>query len=119
MELVQKTKEELTASNDEVSGSIHIGSGETRAFRAVAAALRTLIGQYPAVRFHLYSGNSQDVMERLDFWRACGRAWKSGNQSSSAVCNWRQTGQHHPKGKQFRLSSEIIHCQEFFLGLSI
>ena len=66
MELVQKTREEMAVAEEEVSGSIHIGAGETRAFRALAASVHALIAQYPAVHFHLFSGNAEDVAERLD-----------------------------------------------------
>lgn len=66
MELVQKTQEEVAAAEEDVSGVIHIGAGETQAFRALAASLHDLIEQYPCVHFHLYSGNAEDVMERLD-----------------------------------------------------
>lgn len=66
MELVQKTQEEMAASEEEVSGIVHIGSGETQAFRTIAKSLCDIMKQYPDVHFHLYSGNSEDVMERLD-----------------------------------------------------
>lgn len=66
LDLVQKTREEIDASGDDISGVIHIGSGETLAFRSVAVALHDVIEKYPAVHFHIYSGNSEDVMERLD-----------------------------------------------------
>lgn len=66
MELVQKTQEEMAVAEEDVSGVIHIGAGETQAFRALAASLHDLIEQYPCVHFHLYSGNAEDVMERLD-----------------------------------------------------
>lgn len=66
VELVQKTEEEMASPGDSVSGTIRIGAGETRAFRALAESVRNLAGLYPDIHFHLYSGNAEDVMERLD-----------------------------------------------------
>lgn len=66
MDLVQKTREEVTAAEEEVSGVLHIGAGETQAFRALAAVVRDLMTRHPGVRYHLYSGNAADVAERLD-----------------------------------------------------
>ncbi len=66
MELVQKTREEMASTGEDTSGVIHIGAGETQAFRVIATSLKELMEQYPCIHFHLYSGNSEDVMERLD-----------------------------------------------------
>lgn len=66
VELVQKTKDELTSSCQTVSGTIHIGAGETHAFQTLARSIHTLSRRYPDIRFHLFSGNAEDVMERLD-----------------------------------------------------
>ena len=49
-----------------VSGDIYIGSGETEAIKPVAGIARELRKKYPRIRYHLYSGNSEDVTERLD-----------------------------------------------------
>ncbi len=66
MELVQKTQEEMASAEEDVSGAIHIGAGETRAFRVIAKSLSELMERRPGIRFHLYSGNAEDIMERLD-----------------------------------------------------
>lgn len=66
VELVQKTEEEMASTGDAVSGTIRIGAGETHSFRTLAESVRNLIGQYPDVHFQLFSGNAEDVMERLD-----------------------------------------------------
>ena len=66
MELVHKTQEEMAVTGEDVSGIIYIGAGETQAFRVLATAFKDLMKQYPCIRFHLYSGNSEDVIERLD-----------------------------------------------------
>jgi DNA-binding transcriptional LysR family regulator len=66
LELEHKTKEEVAAGEEAVSGAIYIGAGESHAFRALAHSIHNLIGQYPDVQFNLYSGNAEDVIERLD-----------------------------------------------------
>lgn len=66
VELVQKTKGEVAAADEAVSGTVYIAAGETHAFRTLAASARNLLGQYPGIRVHLFSGNAEDVMERLD-----------------------------------------------------
>lgn len=66
VDLVHKTENELASSDENVSGTIHIGAGETHAFRTLARSIHTLTRWYPDIRFHLFSGNAEDVMERLD-----------------------------------------------------
>ncbi len=66
IELVRKTKSELEQSSDTVSGDIYIGAGETDLIRYVAKIAKKLQKEYPLVRFHLESGDSQNVYEKLD-----------------------------------------------------
>lgn len=49
-----------------VGGDIYIGSGETDAIKLVAQIAKELRESYPGIHYHLYSGNSDDVTERLD-----------------------------------------------------
>lgn len=66
VELVNKTEEELTVAVEAISGTVRIGAGETHAFRTVAQAIHGLTAEHPDIRFHIFSGNAEDVMERLD-----------------------------------------------------
>lgn len=66
IELEEKTREELAAAGRAVAGTIHLGAGESRTFRIVARALQRLLTAHPNIRFSLFSGNAEDVMERLD-----------------------------------------------------
>lgn len=66
LSLVDKTTAELSSENDSVSGDIYIGGGETHAMRAVADLIRQLQKEHPGIQYHLYSGNADDVTERLD-----------------------------------------------------
>lgn len=64
--MADKTDEEFQAMQGRLSGDVYIGSGETVAMNLVAAVCREIRESYPGVRWHLYSGNAEDVTERLD-----------------------------------------------------
>lgn len=64
--LVEKTETALHSPETELAGDIYIGGGETPAMRLVAHAARALHQNNPHVVFHLFSGNAQDVMEKID-----------------------------------------------------
>lgn len=66
LDLVEKTEAELTAPDEVVSGDIYIGGGETNAMRLIARIARDLQKSCPDICYHLYSGNADDVTERLD-----------------------------------------------------
>lgn len=64
--LTDKTVAEFDTSQDIVSGDVYIGGGETNAMRLIARVGKKLQAQYPLIRYHLFSGNADDVAERLD-----------------------------------------------------
>lgn len=64
--MVDKTEAEFRFMEDRVGGDIYIGSGETDAIKLVAQIAKGLRESYPGIHYHLYSGNSEDVTERLD-----------------------------------------------------
>lgn len=66
VELADKTEADFAAGVGSVSGDIFIGSGETGAVRYLGRALYKMRSRYPGIRFHLFSGNGEDVSERLD-----------------------------------------------------
>lgn len=66
IDLVKKTENEITLSNEEILGEIHIGTGETDAFRLFAQVLQQIKKEHPQIHCHIYSGNAFDVLERLD-----------------------------------------------------
>lgn len=47
-----------------ISGNIYIGGGETDAIRLVADIIKNIQNTYPDIRYHLYSGNAEDVLVR-------------------------------------------------------
>lgn len=66
MELVGKTESEFSSMGEVVAGDVYIGGGETEAMKLVAGIIRELREEFPEIRYHLYSGNAEDVTERLD-----------------------------------------------------
>lgn len=66
LDLVKKTEKEVTLANDIIVGDIYIGTGETDAVRILAKAAKSLQGPCPGIQFHISSGNSTFVKERLD-----------------------------------------------------
>ena len=64
--LADKTIAEFDTFHDIISGDIYIGGGETNAMRLIARVGKKLQSQYPLIRYHLFSGNADDVAERLD-----------------------------------------------------
>ena len=66
LEIVSRTESDFSLMGESVGGSVHIGGGESRAMRLIAETIRGLRGEYPDFRYNLYSGNAEDVMERLD-----------------------------------------------------
>lgn len=66
IELVEKTKAEIVSSNKLINGDIYIGGGETEVMRLMAKTAKKLQKDYPNIRYHLFSGNADDVTEKLD-----------------------------------------------------
>ena len=64
--LVEKTESEIMHSDTTISGDIYIGSGETEGMRILAKVIDTCHKEYPKIKFHLYGGNSQDVVEKIE-----------------------------------------------------
>ncbi|WP_156111931.1 LysR family transcriptional regulator, partial [Cetobacterium sp. ZWU0022] len=66
VELAERTEIEFKNQNEEISGDIYIGGGETDSVRFIAKTMIKLQNKYPNIRFHLYSGNADDITEKLD-----------------------------------------------------
>ena len=64
--MVDKTEAEFNSMSNIVSGDIYIGGGETEAVKLIAQIVCELRTAYPGIHYHLYSGNAEDVTERLD-----------------------------------------------------
>ncbi len=66
VELANKTEAEFLVDEKDISGDIYIGGGESDAMRIVAKTAKKLSKKYPNIKYHLYSGNGEDVTEKLN-----------------------------------------------------
>jgi Transcriptional regulator len=73
--LVNRARQILTLANNAVSdlhreqklsGTLTIGLGESRLNQFVLQAAQNLVQQYPDVKLQIFSGNAEDIFERLD-----------------------------------------------------
>lgn len=66
VELANKTEAEFLVDEKDISGDVYIGGGESDAMRIVAKTAKKLSKKYPNIKYHLYSGNGEDVTEKLN-----------------------------------------------------
>ena len=66
IDLVEKTCAEFASTNEVIKGDIYIGCGETDSMKYIAVVMKELQNEYPEIKFHIYSGNAEDVTEKLD-----------------------------------------------------
>lgn len=66
LDMVDKTTEEFGALDNIAGGEIHIGCAESHQIKYLARAIKLLKEKYPLFRYHLTSGNTEQVAERLD-----------------------------------------------------
>jgi len=66
VDLMEKTKAEISASGENITGEVYIGGGETDAISVIAQAAKELQNEHPSIRYHIYSGDAGHVTERLD-----------------------------------------------------
>jgi len=66
VDLMEKTKAEISSSDENINGEVYIGSGETDAVSFFAQAAGNLQKKYPLIHYHIYSGDSERVLEKLD-----------------------------------------------------
>ncbi|MCI9032238.1 MAG: LysR family transcriptional regulator [Clostridia bacterium] len=66
IELYTQTEAELHTPITGISGDIYIGGGESYVMGLIAKAAYSVRCDYPNVKFHLFSGDSGTISERLD-----------------------------------------------------
>lgn len=64
--LVRMTQKEIALPNEDISGDVYIGMGESHIIRHFAQAAKHLNQKHPHVQYHLLSGNADFVQEHLD-----------------------------------------------------
>ncbi len=66
VELADKTKRDFEQSEEELSGEIAIGCGETQSMTFLSQHIRSFRSLYPKVQFRIYSANADDIKERME-----------------------------------------------------
>lgn len=66
IDLLKKTESEFSNYTNDIAGEIFIGSGETHGMQFVAKTLKQLHKDFPNIRYNIFSGNGDDVCEKLD-----------------------------------------------------
>lgn len=66
LSLVEKTTSELQTTPEEIYGQIHFGAGETDVMRVFSGVMERIHNRHPKIRFNLFSGNADDILEKLE-----------------------------------------------------
>ena len=66
LEMAERTKAEFSSMGSAVAGNVLIGSGETCVLKVVTDMMAQMREDYPGIRFEIYSGNAEEVTERLE-----------------------------------------------------
>ena len=66
VDMVEKTEAEFLSLNETISGDIYIGGGESDCMKHIAGIIKEIQEDYPQIKFHIFSGNAEDVTEKLD-----------------------------------------------------
>lgn len=66
IDLVEKTKTEMIAENEEITGDVYVGAGETDAVRIIAKIVRKIQNEHSGIIFHNISCDSIDVIDKLN-----------------------------------------------------
>lgn len=66
LDMVGKTEDEFRSLGEITGGDVRIGCAESDGVKYLAQRVKSLQERYPRFRLHLYSGNTEDVGERLD-----------------------------------------------------
>ncbi len=64
--LARRTEEEIKNLGNILEGSIYIGTGESGSVRNIIRVACDMQKDYPGVHFHFTSGDSEDLVDRLD-----------------------------------------------------
>lgn len=66
LEMVDKTTDEFKSLDVITGGDVKIGCAESYLIQYLARSIRALKEKYPMLRYHLSSGNTEQVSEKLD-----------------------------------------------------
>ena len=76
LDLVGKAQDELSVQSSNVTGTVHIGAGETMNMAYIAQAMELTRSRFPGVSFQMHSGATLDLMDGFargayDFFVEC------------------------------------------------
>lgn len=66
VELADKAERELTEHEELIDGEVSIGSGELASVQLLPDLFKSFKKRYPQVQFDLYTGNADQIKQRLD-----------------------------------------------------
>lgn len=66
VDMVEKTESEISTLKNSIAGEIFIGGGETYAVKFIAQIIKKIQTEYPNIKLNIYSGNAEDVKDKLD-----------------------------------------------------
>lgn len=66
LELMDKTEAAFLCGEELISGDIYLGCGETPAMGDIVKTFKKVQEEHPEIRLHIYSGDAEAVLERLD-----------------------------------------------------
>lgn len=66
VKMADKITEEFIALDDVVGGDIYLGLAESYQIRYLAAEIKSFKNSYPDLRYHITSGDTEQVTEKLD-----------------------------------------------------
>ncbi len=64
--LMKMAEDEISQIKNHISGSVRIGAGESWSFHYLSRTAASLAAEHPDIRFHITSGDTQDLMDELD-----------------------------------------------------
>ena len=66
VDMVEKTENEFSSLKKSISGEVFIGSGESYSLKIITKIIKEIQMQYLNVKFDIFSGNAEDVKEKLE-----------------------------------------------------
>lgn len=66
IDMIDKTRAEFNFTDELIAGDIFIGAGETWAMSLLASIMKDIQATYSHIKYNIYSGNFQDITEKLD-----------------------------------------------------
>lgn len=66
LDMAERIESEFRAMDDITGGDVYIGCAESYLIKYLARAVKELHKQYPGIQYHITSGGTEQVVERLD-----------------------------------------------------